>query len=64
MIKIYIFCNLSHDIGNFCSSPFNPKQEFGINFKSLNINLPKLKLYVSKKDKKLPNLNKILKNSK
>ena len=49
---------------NFCSSSFNPRQEFGINFKSLNIDFPKLKLYVSKKDKKLPNLNKVLKSKK
>jgi len=49
---------------NFCSSPFNAKQEFGVNFKSLNINLPKLKFFISKKDRKLPNLKKILKSSK
>ena len=49
---------------NFCSSPFNPKQEFGINYKSLNINLPKMKFFISKKDRKLPNLKKILKSLK
>ena len=49
---------------NFCSSPFNPKQEFGINYKSLNINLPKMKFFISKKDRKLPSLKKILKSLK
>ena len=49
---------------NFCSSPFNPKKEFGVNFKSLDTNLPKLKFFISKKDKNLPKLKKILKISK
>ena len=42
---------------NFCSKPYNPKKEFGINFKSLNIKLPKMKYLVSKKDKNLPSLS-------
>ena len=32
-------------------------KEFGINFKSLNIKLPKMKYLVSKKDKNLPSLS-------
>ena len=46
---------------NFCSKPFNPKKEFGINFKSLNIKLPKMKFLISRKDKNLPNLQRIIK---
>ena len=34
---------------NFCSSVFKPSKEFGVNFKSLQIKLPKMNL---------PNLNK------
>ncbi len=47
---------------NFCSSPYNPKKEFGINIRS--INLPKMKLYLSKKDKKLIELKAFIKKRK
>ena len=41
---------------NFCSAPYNPKKEFGININSLKLGIPKMKLYISKKDKKLKKL--------
>ena len=46
---------------NFCSKPYNPKKEFGINFKSLNIKLPKMKFLISRKDKNLPSLQQVRK---
>ena len=46
---------------NFCSKPYNPKNEFGINFKSLNIKLPRMKYLISRKDKNLPYLNQVIK---
>ena len=46
---------------NFCSKPYNPKREFGINFKSLNIKLPKMKFLISRKDKNLPSLQQVRK---
>ena len=48
-------------IVNFCSKPYNPKKEFGVNFKSLNIKFPKMKFLISKKDQRLPNLHQIKK---
>ena len=30
---------------NLCSSAYNPKKEFGINIKSINLNIPKMKMY-------------------
>ena len=46
---------------NFCSKPYNPKNEFGINFKSLNLKLPRMKYLISRKDKNLPHLNQVIK---
>ncbi len=46
---------------NFCSKPYNPKKEFGINFKSLKIKLPRIKLLISRKDKNLPDLHLVKK---
>ena len=46
---------------NFCSKPYNPKNEFGVNFKSLNTKLPKMKYLISTKDKNLPYLNQVIK---
>ena len=46
---------------NFCSKPYNPKKEYGVNFKSLKIKLPKIKFLLSKKDKNLPHLYQIKK---
>ena len=48
----------------YCSKPYNPTKEYGIRIDSININLPKIKLYSSKKDKKLPTLNEFLKKIK
>tara|TARA_B100000767_G_C19730889_1_gene521631 strand:- start:408 stop:932 length:525 start_codon:yes stop_codon:yes gene_type:complete len=45
---------------NFCSSGYNPKKEFGVNIKSINLKLPKMKLYISNKDKNLVELNKLI----
>ena len=49
---------------NFCSSEYNPKKEFGINIKSINLKFPKMKLYISNKDKNLIELNKFIKKTK
>ena len=49
---------------NLSSSKYNPKKEFGINLKSLNIKLPKMKLIFSNKDRNLQNLNEFLKIKK
>lgn len=49
---------------NLNSSKYDPRKEFGINIKSLNIKLPKLKLIFSRKDKNLQNLNEFLKFKK
>jgi len=47
---------------NFCSSVFKPSKEFGVNFKSLQIKLPRMKFIMSNKDKNLPNLNETIKS--
>lgn len=49
---------------NFNSNDYNSKKEFGINIKSLNINLPRIKLHISKKDKKLTELKKFINTKK
>jgi dTDP-4-dehydrorhamnose 3,5-epimerase len=49
---------------NFCSNIYNPKKEFGINIKSLNLKIPSMKLIISSKDKKLPNLKDVIKKIK
>ncbi len=49
---------------NLCSSGYNPKKEFGINVKSINLNIPKMKMYFSKKDKNLTELKDYIKKSK
>lgn len=49
---------------NINSSQYNSKWEFGINFNSLSIKLPKIKLKITNKDKKLPSLTYFLKNKK
>ena len=49
---------------NLCSTSYNPKKEFGINIKSNNLNIPKMKMYFSKKDKNLVKLKDYIKNSK
>ena len=49
---------------NFCSSPYNPKKEFGININSLKLNIPKMKLYISKKDRNLKKLETFAKIKK
>ena len=49
---------------NLCSSAYNPKKEFGINIKSINLNIPKMKMYFSKKDKNLIELKNYIKKSK
>ena len=46
---------------NFCSSAYNPKKEFGVNIKSINLKIPKMRLHISKKDKNLIELNKLIK---
>ena len=46
---------------NFNSSKYFPKKEFGINMKSINLNLPKIKLLQSKKDKNYISLKDFLK---
>ena len=45
---------------NFCSNKYNPKKEFGINIKSIGLTLPKIKLFISNKDKNLPDLKKVI----
>ncbi len=49
---------------NLCSSAYNPKKEFGINIKSINLNIPKMKMYFSKKDKNLIELKNYIKKTK
>mgnify|MGYP001313164190 CR=1 FL=1 len=49
---------------NFNSKDYNPKKEFGINIKSINLKLPKVKLHISKKDKKLMGLTDYISNQK
>ena len=49
---------------NFCSSPYNSKKEFGININSLKLNIPKMKLYISQKDKNLKKLENFIKIKK
>ena len=49
---------------NYSSSAHKPKQEYGINIKSINLNLGKLKLIISKKDKSFLSLNEFLKQKK
>jgi len=46
----------------YCSSPYNPKKEFGVNINSIKLKLPKMKFFVSKKDKNLIDLNTLIKN--
>ena len=45
---------------NFCSNKYNPKKEFGINIRSIGLTLPKTKLFISNKDKNLPDLKKVI----
>ena len=49
-------------IVNYCSSSYNPKKEFGIRLNSLPINLPKIKLIMSKKDRSLPSFKNLINN--
>lgn len=46
---------------NLNSFKYIKNKEFGINIKSLNLKLPKIKLIFSKKDRKLQNLNNYFK---
>ena len=46
---------------NYCSTKYKAEKEYGINIRSLNIKLPKIKLKLSKKDNNLPSLEKIIK---
>ncbi len=39
---------------NYCNSPYNSKKEIGIKLNTIPANLPKVKLFLSKKDKLLP----------
>ena len=45
---------------NYSSSAYKPSYEYGINVKSLKLNLPKMSLLISKKDKKLPGLDEFM----
>ncbi len=49
---------------NFSSNDYKPDKEFGINIKSMNFKLPRIKMLFSKKDKKLISLKDFLKNNK
>ena len=51
-------------LANYSSSAHKPKKEYGINIKSINLNLSKLKLIISKKDKNFLSLNQFLKKKK
>ena len=44
----------------YCSKPYNFKYEYGVRMDSLPIKKPKIKFYISKKDKKLPTFNQFL----
>ncbi|MDA7714071.1 dTDP-4-dehydrorhamnose 3,5-epimerase family protein [Candidatus Pelagibacter sp.] len=48
-------------IVTYCSKPYNPKSEYGVRLDSLFTKKTKIKLIISKKDTKLPTLNKFLK---
>ena len=45
----------------YCSNPYNFKKEFGIRPDSLPFHKPKIKLIISKKDKKLQTFNEFMK---
>ena len=49
---------------NFNSTDYNPKKQFGININSLNLKIPKIKLLLSKKDKKLMELKDFINKRK
>ncbi len=46
---------------NYCSAKYKIEKEFGININSINIKLNNMKLIISKKDKKLPSLDRFMK---
>ena len=46
---------------NYNSNRYNRKKELGVNIKSLGLKLPKMKLHMSEKDKKLKSLKEFLK---
>ena len=60
----YVILENNTTIINLCSSAYNPKKEFGINIKSINLNIPKMKMYLSNKDKNLIVLKNYIKNLK
>ena len=60
----YVILENNTTIINLCSSAYNPKKEFGINIKSINLNIPKMKMYFSNKDQNLIVLKNYIKNSK
>ena len=45
----------------YCSKPYNSKKEFGIKPDSIPFSKPKIKLIISKKDKKLQTFNEFMK---
>tara|TARA_B100000700_G_scaffold181369_1_gene200089 strand:+ start:2139 stop:2669 length:531 start_codon:yes stop_codon:yes gene_type:complete len=51
-------------IVNFNSTDYNPKKEFGININSINLKIPKMRLILSNKDKKLIDLKKFINKRK
>ena len=60
----YVILENNTTIINLCSSAYNPKNEFGINIKSINLNIPKMRMYFSNKDKNLVGLKNYIKNLK
>ena len=60
----YVILENNTTIINLCSSAYNPKKEFGINIKSINLDIPKMKMYFSNKDKNLIELKNYIKNLK
>ena len=60
----YVILENNTTIINLCSSAYNPKKEFGINIKSINLNIPKMRMYFSNKDKNLVGLKNYIKNLK
>lgn len=60
----YIILKNNTTMINLCSTAYNPKKEFGINIKSINLNIPKMKMYFSDKDKNLIGLKNYIKSQK
>tara|TARA_B110000261_G_C13060625_1_gene348018 strand:+ start:312 stop:845 length:534 start_codon:yes stop_codon:yes gene_type:complete len=48
----------------YCSKKFDPSKEYGIKLDSIPLNMPEIKLILSKKDKKLPTYNEFMKKIK